>query len=227
MAESRQLTAEQLMSMQIMISNFCRQDSGQLLEDIDLRAYGFESGEVVTNITVQELCTVHPQIKSLDLTFCKAVSDVGVWAIAKHLIHLHQLNLQGCISLTNVGVRSLAVRCSKLLSLDLSRIPNVDDISLTVIAGGAWKLTHVYFRQCDKITDNGLCRIAQGQGSSLRVLDLSGCTNVGEFGDRALREVGANCTALRWGQPCGSCSCLTQREWRIVPLSRWRRAVPT
>eukprot|EP00601_Ochromonadales_sp_CCMP2298_P034234 CAMPEP_0173350688 /NCGR_PEP_ID=MMETSP1144-20121109/15044_1 /TAXON_ID=483371 /ORGANISM="non described non described, Strain CCMP2298" /LENGTH=934 /DNA_ID=CAMNT_0014298705 /DNA_START=87 /DNA_END=2892 /DNA_ORIENTATION=- len=187
----RQLTAEQLMNMQVMIVNFCRLDTGKLIDDIDLRQYGFESGEVVTNITVQELCTVHPQIKSLDLTSCKAVSDVGVWAIAKHLVHLHKLNLHGCLNLTNVGVRSLALRCSKMVTLDLSRCPNVDDISLTVIAGGAWRLENVFLRECDRITDNGLCRIAQGQGLSLRVLDLTGCTNVGEFGDRALREVGA------------------------------------
>mmetsp|Transcript_24822 Transcript_24822/g.41360 ORF Transcript_24822/g.41360 Transcript_24822/m.41360 type:complete len:948 (+) Transcript_24822:195-3038(+) len=193
----RKFTAQQLKNMQIMIANFCRLENGTLVDDIDLRQYGFESGEIVNNVTVQELCAVHQAIVSLDLTFCKEVSDVGVWAIAKHLIKLHKLVLHGCDLITNVGVRSLALRCSRIKHLDMSRCYNIDDISLTILAGGSWQLEELFLQDCDRVTDNGIVRLAQGQGQHLQILDLTGCTNVGEFGDRALREVGANCVQLR------------------------------
>ena len=32
---------------------------------------------------------------------------------------------------------------------------------------------------------------------NLRVLDLTGCISVGEYGDRGLREIGGNLTQLR------------------------------
>jgi len=34
------------------------------------------------------------------------------------------------------------------------------------------------------------CLPTIGLGGCLRVLDMTGCTGVGEFGDRALREIG-------------------------------------
>lgn len=197
MAADKQMSLEALKNMQVMISNFCRLEDGSLLNDVNLRQYGFDSGELVSNVTVQELCTVHPSIRSLDLTYCKLVSDVGVWAIAKHAFEIEKLILYGCEKITNVGIRHLALKCSRMKYMDLSSCYLVDDVSLTIIAGGCWKVEQLYLRDCDRITDNGVCRLAQGLGKYLQILDLKGCSNVGEFGDRALREVGANCIELR------------------------------
>ena len=86
----KQMSLESLKNMQIMISNFCRVEDGSLMPDVNLRQYGFESGELVSNITVQELCTIHPHIRSLDLTYCKQVTDVGIWAIAKHQVEIEK-----------------------------------------------------------------------------------------------------------------------------------------
>jgi F-box/leucine-rich repeat protein 2/20 len=124
------------------------------------------------------------------------VTDVGIRAIAKHSNAIEKLILYGCEKLTNVGIRDMSLACSKMTYLDLSSCYNVDDVSLTIIAGGAWKLQYLYLRDCDRISDNGVSRIAQGLGKHLKILDLKGCSNVGEFGDRALRAVGANCVEL-------------------------------
>jgi hypothetical protein len=92
----KQMSLDSLKNMQVMIANFCRLEDGSLLQDINLRQYGFDSGELVSNVTVQELCTVHPSLRSLDLTYCKQVTDVGLWAIARHTKALQKLILRGC-----------------------------------------------------------------------------------------------------------------------------------
>ena len=47
------------------------------------RRYALDAGEVVTNSTVQELAAVHPNLLRLDVTNCKMISDVGMWALAR------------------------------------------------------------------------------------------------------------------------------------------------
>lgn len=47
------------------------------------------------------------------------------------------------------------------------------------------------------ITDNGVSKLAQGLCTYLKVLDLVGCQQIGDFGDRGLKEIGSNCCNLR------------------------------
>jgi hypothetical protein len=192
----KQMSLDSLKNMQVMIANFCRLEDGSLLQDVNLRQYGFDSGELVSNVTVQELCTVHPSLRSLDLTYCKQVTDVGLWAIARHTKALQKLILRGCEKISTVGVRNISLTCKFLTILDLSSCYLVDDLTLTTIAGGAWPIQELYLSDCDRVTDNGVCRIADGLGQTLRILDLKNCTNVGEFGDRAMRAIGAKCGKL-------------------------------
>lgn len=187
---------EQLKRMQAMIRNFCRLEDGKMLREVSLRQYGRDSGETITNATVQELCAIHPDFLSLDMTGCSEVSDVGLWSIARHCRDLQKLTLSGCDKITNVGVRSLSLRCFKLVELILDHCPLLDDVTLTVIAAGSWKIQKISLRECVKITDSGLSKLAQ-LGKCLRIVDLSGCINVGEYGDRALKEIGACCSELR------------------------------
>ena len=78
-----------------MISNFVSPSNGMILSEIDLKQYGIDSGEKITNGTVQEICAMQPFITKLDLTDCEEVSDVGLWAIARHCVQLQSLNLTG------------------------------------------------------------------------------------------------------------------------------------
>lgn len=78
-----------------MISNFISPTNGTILSEIDLKQYGIDSGEKITNGTVQEICAMQPFITKLGLTDCEEVSDVGLWAIARHCVQLQSLNLSG------------------------------------------------------------------------------------------------------------------------------------
>jgi hypothetical protein len=104
--------------------------------------------------------------------------------------------MYGCDKVTNVGMRSLYLRCTKLVTLDMSLCTQLDDVTLTVVAAGAWKIQYIHFKNCVGITDNGVSKLVQGLGAHLKVLDLAGCTQVGDFGDRGLKEIGANCGRL-------------------------------
>jgi hypothetical protein len=197
MKEEGEVIAPELKRLRVMINNFCRIENGSLLPVIDLRRYGMDSGQIITNGVVQELCGLHTRIENLNLQGCSQVSDVGLWAIARHLLKLQVLNCSGLQQITTVGIRSLSLRCTDLRELDLSCCMLIDDISLTVLAGGTWKLHKLSLRGCSKITDNGVGRISQGLGPTLLSLNLDGCPNIGEFGDRGLKEIGNHCHLLK------------------------------
>jgi hypothetical protein len=169
-----------LMRLQVMIVNFLKVEDGSLITDVNLRKYGIEAGEPVTNAILQELCILHKGILRLDMSLCKAVSDVGMWSVSKHLIHLQHLVITGCDKVTTVGIRALSLSLIRLKSIDLSYCYLLDDISMTVIAAGSWKLERILLAYCNKITDNGIKQVSTGLGGTIRVLDCKGCTNIGE-----------------------------------------------
>lgn len=183
--------------MKVMIHNFSDTLSGQLKTEIDLEKYGKDIGESVTNILVQELCSVHPKITSLNLNNCTEITDVALIAIATHCTELKILSLQNCSKITTVGLRAISFKCKNIIELDLNNCSNIDDASLTVAAGGSWRIKKLSLNNCQSITDNGVSRIAQGLGSCLEYLSLDGCPCIGEFGDRGLKEIGLYCKNLR------------------------------
>eukprot|EP01038_Epipyxis_sp_PR26KG_P016696 gene16696-22837_t len=201
---------ESIRRLQAMIFNFCLIDNenhdtksktknnmnGKMNPTIDLRRYGIDSGESITNITVQELCVIHPTITSLDLANCHLITDIGCWSIAKHCVSIQKINFSGCVNITNVGIRSLSLKCNEINTLNLSDCIELDDVSLTVIASGSWKISHLNFTNCYKITDNGISKLSK-LGKSLLTLNVKGCINIGEFGDRGIKDLGSSCYNLQ------------------------------
>eukprot|EP00606_Chrysophyceae_sp_TOSAG23-5_P001109 GSChrysophyteH2.ASY1.ANO1.526.1 assembled CDS len=183
--------------LRAMLVNFTKKEDGTFFDDINLRAYGIDSGQLVTNGVVQELCVVQPSMTRLDMSYCGEISDVGLWAIARHCRDMRSLIFTKCDLITNIGLRSLSLACHAITSLDFSHCHLLDDIGLTVLSTGAWKLEHLFLRDCVGITDTGVGRIAKA-GSRIQTLDLNGCTNVGEFGDRAIKEIGAFCGSMTY-----------------------------
>ena len=199
-----------------MLINFCKKEDGTFYDAIDLRQYGIDSGQLITNAVVQELCSVQPSLTKLDLTSCDLISDVGLWAIARHCPDLEHLILSGCHQITNVGLRSISLACANITALDFNNCNLLDDIGLTVLATGAWKLQRLYLQHCTGLTDTGVGKVAK-MGHHLVELDLFGCTNVGEFGDHALKEIGAFCGNLKQLN-LGGCKRVEDPGLRAVAL---------
>ena len=190
------ITQEQQDHLRAMLNNFCTDDTDRILPHINLRKFGIDAQKVINNAVVQELCVVNPHITSLDMTGCDEVTDVALWAIARHLGNgIKHLKLGGCHQITNVGLRSLSLKCADVESLDFSGCHRLNDLGLTTLSSGCWKLKKMILTNCTTISDAGLSRLAAAC-RELEELDLSGCTNVGEFGDKALKELGASCPKI-------------------------------
>ena len=106
--------------MKAMVKNFCSQETGLFIDEINMQQYTIDSGETVTDATVHELCTIRPTVTRLDLTDCHEITDVSLWAIARHCVNIRSLVLSGCHQISHVGLRSLSLRLlevSPLVSL--------------------------------------------------------------------------------------------------------------
>lgn len=190
------MTTDQMKRLTAMLKNFLVLEDGTINDNVDLQQFGYDWGEVVTNAVLQELCSVQPNMRILNLANCLDISDVGLWSIARHCTRIKELKLSGCNQITNIGLRSVSLRCCDVITLNFNNCILLDDIALTVIATGAWKIENLYLRGCVGITDTGVGKIAKAS-DRLKVLDLNGCKNVGEYGDHALKEIGAFCSQLQ------------------------------
>lgn len=191
------LSPEAQRRLNAMLRNFCLEENGGLKTEIDLEQYAIDAGEVITNATIQELCVIQPNLEVLNLKGCQLISDVALWTIARHCPNIKHLILSGCDKITNIGLRSLSMRCSELITLDFTNCHLLDDLGLSTIACGCWKLENLILVNCTNITDTGIGKVVKACGR-LKVLNLFGCNRVGEFGDHALKEIGAFCSSLRY-----------------------------
>jgi hypothetical protein len=61
------------------LANYLSDDFGSFKVDIDLQRHQQESGQPTTNVTIQECCDLNPGIRSLNISRCNMVTDVGLW----------------------------------------------------------------------------------------------------------------------------------------------------
>ncbi len=182
-------------SLRSFLLNFTDDRDWTIMGSLNLHQHSLDTGHPITNAMVQEVCSMHPGLTSLDLTKCDSVTDVGLWAIARHCTGLKQLTLSQCGGITNIGLRSLAMKCTSIEKLDFTKCENLDDHALRVIAAGMWGLRVFTLTGCNNITDSGVAEVARCC-HKLRILDVSDCEKIGEYGDKALLEVGKYCHEL-------------------------------
>lgn len=198
---------------QSMLQHFINHE-GMLMTDVDLKAYELDAQRVVSNITVQELCKIHPGLRVLRLGDCN-ISDASLWSVGKYLPNIEGIVLSRCLQISNIGLRSFSLRCSGLKLIDLSGCTQLDDIGIMSIASGCWNLEHITLTECTGISDDGLGHIITCR--HLRHLDLSGCSNIGDFGSKVLRDLGKFCSELRFLSIVG---CKRVEDEGLVAVSK-------
>ena len=167
------------------LRNFLSDDLGSFRSEINLKDHGDQSGTEVRDVTVQEVADMHPDLRSLTLSGCDQITDVGIWALARSCTALRELRMSGCTRITHIGLRSLSLRCRALEVIDLSNCPDIDDMGLRVLASGCWGLHTLSFKNCRLITDTGLTEIAR-MCKHLRSVGVSGCAKVCSMATRLL-----------------------------------------
>ncbi|KDO28250.1 hypothetical protein SPRG_06300 [Saprolegnia parasitica CBS 223.65] len=181
--------------MRSFVQNFLADDMGTFRSDIDLHKHAVDTGRAITDADVQEVARMLPGLQTLRLSHCIDVSDACLWAIAKHCPSLTGIYMSQCERITDLGLRVLAHNC-KLVTVDLSDCKQLSDLALATLAAGCWMIETFILARCPHVTDIGIAKIAQCC-KGLTYIDVSECHHVGEFGDKALLELGKWCGNLK------------------------------
>jgi hypothetical protein len=133
-------------------------------------------------------------LKSLNLSFCGNISDVGISTVLEACPNLLELNLSVCYKITDISILKIGEKYLTLHSLNISGNRNITDIGLMGIANGCPHLHSLYL--CDvKVSNLGLVRIAE-KCPNLHTLDLSDCRRITDMGVVSIVEKCRNITDL-------------------------------
>ena len=168
-------------------------DDGPIEQKQDNIGDGFESFGVSPEVTADATADAQHglQLREVNLSGCKALSDVGVGDIGRALetsTTLETLVLQGCVNVTDRGISAIAdgLRYSPgLTTLNLSWVEELTDSAAEMLANGVCqnhRLSSLLLSCCVKFTDEAAKSFARALDTNraLTTLDLSWCVELGE-----------------------------------------------
>lgn len=165
-----------------------------------LEHLGLQDCQRLTDEALRHAARGLPVLRSVNLSFCVAVTDAGLRHLAR-LPCLEDVNLRACDGVSDAGVSVLA-EGGRLRALDVSFCDKVGDEALSDALGGlrslslsacrlsdeglerVARLSHLEtlnIGQCARVTDRGLRALAGGL-HQLRAIDLYGCTGITPLG---------------------------------------------
>ena len=120
--------------------------------------------QVVSTIKNDTFCAVvsklHPDLLSINLAGCTAVSDIGIGAIASRCTKLTAIDLEECSLVTDKGLATLAAACPELLpDKVLSKAKGVRFCA--AVAKQHPDLMEIDLLECNAVTDKGLEALAK------------------------------------------------------------------
>ena len=89
-----------------------------------------------------------PQLSSLDLRYCRTITDVALRAVASSCPQLSSLSLGYCNKIADAAV---AKGCPKLSSLDLGCCDMITDGAVVTVASGCPQLSSLHLESCHNI----------------------------------------------------------------------------
>lgn len=129
-----------------------------------------------------------PNLKILDLSLCKQVTDSSLELIAHNLRNLEVLELGGCCNITNSGLLLIGWGLLKLKKLNLRSCWHISDQGIGYVAGlhreaapGNLTLEYLGLQDCQRLSDESLKYIAQGL-VALKQINLSFCVSITDSG---------------------------------------------
>lgn len=149
-----------------------------------------------TMLTVADHCL---RLQGLNVTGCKKLTDVSISAIAKNCRHLKRLKFNHCSQLTDTSVMTVAAHSTHLLEIDLYGLQSLESPSITVLLTSCHHLRELRLAHCSRITDAAFLDIPHNPElplffDSLRILDLTDCS---ELGDKGIEKIVQSCPRLR------------------------------
>ncbi|XP_028562781.2 F-box/LRR-repeat protein 14-like [Podarcis muralis] len=158
------------------------------LEELDLAGCGQLSDHAVRYVT-QGL----PRLVHLSLRFCGNIGDGALLSMSL-LSRLKSLNLSFCQRISDVGIGHLAGitsrGCLQLEVLDLEECERLTNLTCRYLAQGLSGLRHLKLCCCEKIRDEGLLFLSRM--SSLNILEVSYCN----ITDKGIGHLARGCLPL-------------------------------
>ncbi|ETP03018.1 hypothetical protein F441_19964 [Phytophthora nicotianae CJ01A1] len=115
-------------------------------------------------------------LRAIDLTQ-SSITDVTLFALAKHCPHLEEVKLSCCSEMTDVGIEALVRSCRRLRVLDLNNCALITDRGVGMIGAYGQQLERLNLSWCMNITDKSVVDIASGC-ENLQELLLVWCTQL-------------------------------------------------
>jgi len=136
----------------------------------------------ITDAGVQVIAAALPELHTLILAHCLAISNVGVEALAR-VSTLRVLSIRGCSCVTDEGLKALSEH-HLICTLNLGFCYLVTDQGVKFIVKGLPGLMDLSVHACNMVTDGSLMAVAEL--SAMRSLDISSCTQVSDKGIKAV-----------------------------------------
>ena len=149
-----------------------------------------------TTMSVADNCL---RLQGLNVTGCRKLTDASIGAIAKSCRHLKRLKFNNCIQLTDVSILNVATYSTHLLEIDLYGLQNLESPSVTALLTSCLHLREMRLAHCSRINDHAFLDIPHDPEmsltfDSLRILDLTDCS---ELGDKGVEKIVQSCPRLR------------------------------
>jgi len=149
-----------------------------------------------TMVTVADNCL---RLQGLNVTSCKRLTDASISAVARSCRHLKRLKFNHCPQLTDNSIMTIAAYSTHLLEIDLFGLTNLESPAVTALLTSCPHLREMRLAHCSRINDSAFLSISQDLETpitfdSLRILDLTDCT---ELGDKGVEKIVQSCPRLR------------------------------
>ena len=128
-------------------------------------------------------------LEALDVRACSELTDEGlVPLMASCGMRLRELRLKGVsASVGDPTLAALGAHCPNLAILDASGL-TITDAGVRALADGCTQLSHIFLAGCKRVGNEGVSALAANCGERLRLLDLQGCSTVGDVAALRLAE---------------------------------------
>lgn len=161
----------------------CRNITDKALKGLsgcaNLRRLCISDNDKITGVGVRGMARACKSLTNIVITRCVKVGNEGLMALAG--CNLFYIDLSDCIALTDPGIRSLSegiLPRRNLQHLDLSRCNGITESGFFYICMRLTNITHLRLRDCRNLTDSSF--ECASELRRLEVLDISGCTKIGD-----------------------------------------------
>ena len=150
----------------------------------------------VGDASVRQLLRQCPELRSIYLAGCLAVTDVSLSSLALHgrSSGLQEVHLTGCHEISDTGLRDMAYACPRLEVLVLNHC-DATDAAISDIATSCTGLIQIQVVGCGGVGDASVIALAESCPQLTRA-DLRGCSNVTETAISAMERMLPECKLM-------------------------------